>query len=116
MATINKTRPSCEKAKVLVDLMSNLHDHVRTDIEDESTKAVRTFKGHNIYECRIMHPELAREQIDNKEKDNKRKKPNQEGEAKNKNHKKIHEAKIIHPTGSFPRNLASGKLVGNPED
>ncbi|KAH0715267.1 hypothetical protein KY284_008172 [Solanum tuberosum] len=82
--------------------MSNLPDHVRMDIEDESTRAIRTFKvniqydylpkncgecklqGHNIYECRIMHPELAREQIDNKEKDKKRKEPNQEGEAKNK--------------------------------
>ncbi|KAK4727146.1 hypothetical protein R3W88_032063 [Solanum pinnatisectum] len=84
METINKTRPSCAKVKVLVDLMSNLLDHVRMDIENESTGAIRTFKycgecklqGHNIYECRIMHPELAREQIDNKEKDNKRKEPN----------------------------------------
>uniref|UniRef100_M1E025 Uncharacterized protein n=1 Tax=Solanum tuberosum TaxID=4113 RepID=M1E025_SOLTU len=63
-----------------------------------------------------MHPKLAREKIDNKEHDNKRKEPNQEGEAKNKNHKKSHEARINQPTGSFPRKLASGKLVGNPED
>ncbi|WMV29500.1 hypothetical protein MTR67_022885 [Solanum verrucosum] len=63
-----------------------------------------------------MHPELAREKIDNKEDDNKSKEPNQEGEAKNKNHKKSHKARINQHTGSFPRKLASGKLVGNLED
>lgn len=38
MAIINKTRPSCAKDKVLVDLMSILPDHVRMNIEDESIK------------------------------------------------------------------------------
>ncbi|KAG5605598.1 hypothetical protein H5410_027090 [Solanum commersonii] len=96
--------------------MSNLPNNVQMDIEDESTRAIRTFKGYNIYECKIMHPELAREKIDNKEDDNKMKEPNKEGEEKNKNHKKSHEARINQHTGSFPRKLASGKLVGNLED
>ncbi|XP_060210254.1 uncharacterized protein LOC132637130 [Lycium barbarum] len=35
MATINKTRPSCARVKVLVDLLADLPKAVRMDIEDE---------------------------------------------------------------------------------
>lgn len=44
MATINKTRSSCAKVKVLVDLTANLPEHVRIDIKDKQTGAIRTEK------------------------------------------------------------------------
>lgn len=34
MATINKTRPSCAKVKVLVDLLADLPKKVRMDIKN----------------------------------------------------------------------------------
>lgn len=72
MATINKTRPSCARVKVQIDLPKN----VRMDIENEATSETRTewvkvqydyipkyckecgLQGHNEYECRRIHPEL----------------------------------------------------------
>ncbi|KAG5600298.1 hypothetical protein H5410_031668 [Solanum commersonii] len=45
--TINKTRPSYAKVKVLVDLMANLLDHCK-------------LQGHTMYEYRVIHPELAK--------------------------------------------------------
>ncbi|MCD7447746.1 hypothetical protein HAX54_033536, partial [Datura stramonium] len=44
MVTISKTRPNYAKVKVLVDLMTNLLDHVRMDIEDEKLGAIRIVK------------------------------------------------------------------------
>ncbi|MCE3216488.1 hypothetical protein HAX54_006680 [Datura stramonium] len=44
MVTINKTRSSCVKAKLLVDIKANLPEHVRMDIEDEQTEAIRIEK------------------------------------------------------------------------
>lgn len=44
MATINKIRPSCTKVKVVVGLMAKLPEHVRMDIEDETTGTIRTIK------------------------------------------------------------------------
>lgn len=40
MVTINKTRPSCARVKVLVDLLHNLPKKVRMDIENEATGEV----------------------------------------------------------------------------
>ncbi|MCD9645223.1 hypothetical protein HAX54_033990 [Datura stramonium] len=44
MAMINRTRPNYAKVKVIVDLMANLPNHVRMDVEDESTVEMRTKK------------------------------------------------------------------------
>ncbi|MCD9559758.1 hypothetical protein HAX54_018003, partial [Datura stramonium] len=41
MATINRTWPSCAKVKVLVDILAQLPNHVRLDIEDEETGAIK---------------------------------------------------------------------------
>lgn len=76
MATINKTRPSCARVKVLVDLLEELPKKVRMDIENEATGEVRTewvkiqydylpkyyksckLQGHGDFECWKLHPEL----------------------------------------------------------
>lgn len=76
MATINKTRPSCARVKILVDLLADLPKKVRMDIEDEATREVRTkwvkinydflpkyckqckIQGHDQFECWQLHPEL----------------------------------------------------------
>nr|XP_033512783.1 uncharacterized protein LOC117277460 [Nicotiana tomentosiformis] len=76
MATINKTRLSCARVKVLVDLLGELPKKVHMDIEDEVTGVVRTewvriqynllpkyckacrLQGHNEFECWCLHPEL----------------------------------------------------------
>lgn len=76
MATVNKTRPSCARVKVLIDLLDDLPKKVRMDIENEATGTVRTewvkiqydyipkyckecrLHGHNEEECRRLHPEL----------------------------------------------------------
>ncbi|MCD9642470.1 hypothetical protein HAX54_029307 [Datura stramonium] len=50
IATINKTRLSCAKVKVLVDLLSKLVEHVRMDIEDEVIGAVKTIKANIRYD------------------------------------------------------------------
>lgn len=42
LATTNKTRPSCARVKVLVDLIEDLPKRVRMDIEDEVAGTVRT--------------------------------------------------------------------------
>lgn len=44
MTTINKTGPNFVKVALLVDLKANLPDHVRMDIEYETTGAIRTIK------------------------------------------------------------------------
>lgn len=76
MATINKTRPSCARVKVQVDLLSNLPKIVRMEIQNEVTGKICTeeikiqndylpkycqecsLEGHNVDECRLLHPEL----------------------------------------------------------
>lgn len=42
METINKTRPSYDCVKVLVDLLADLLKKVRMDIENDTTREVRT--------------------------------------------------------------------------
>lgn len=76
MATINKTRPSCARVKVLVDPLADLPKKVRMDIENEATGETRTewvniqydmlpkyckmckLQGHDEFECWRLHPEL----------------------------------------------------------
>lgn len=45
MVTINKTSPRCAKVMVLVDLFTNLPNHVRMDIRDEKTGATSSVKS-----------------------------------------------------------------------
>ncbi|KAH0650153.1 hypothetical protein KY284_030065 [Solanum tuberosum] len=49
LATINRTKPSCERAKVQVDLKSNLPKVVMMDIVDEGSGEVRSEKVHIRY-------------------------------------------------------------------
>ncbi|XP_070015513.1 uncharacterized protein [Nicotiana sylvestris] len=76
MATINKTRPSCARVKVLVDLLADLPKKVRMDIVNEAKGTTRTewvriqydmlpkycrhckLQGHDQFECWRIHPEL----------------------------------------------------------
>ncbi|XP_070031034.1 uncharacterized protein LOC142173379 [Nicotiana tabacum] len=75
-ATTNKTRPSCARVKVLVDLLAELPKKVRLDIDDEVSGGVQTewvriqhdmlpkyckdckLQGHDEIECWRLHPEL----------------------------------------------------------
>ncbi|XP_060210327.1 stress response protein NST1-like [Lycium barbarum] len=52
LATANRTRPSCAKVKVEVDLLANLPKRINIAEEDES--------GHEENECRALNQELAR--------------------------------------------------------
>lgn len=79
MATINKTRPSCARVKVQVDLLAELPKRVRMDIKNEATGEIRTewvkihydyipkcckecrLQGDNEEECRRLHSELMEE-------------------------------------------------------
>ncbi|KAH0776097.1 hypothetical protein KY290_007508 [Solanum tuberosum] len=81
MATINKTRPSCARVKVQVDLMANLPKRVEIEVINPETKNTRIEKikiqydflskycqtcklqGHNEEECRSLHPELKHDKI-----------------------------------------------------
>ncbi|MCD9642351.1 hypothetical protein HAX54_029082 [Datura stramonium] len=112
LATINKTRPSCARVKVLVDLLGKLPDHVRMDIEDKNTGAIE--------QLRVLHPQLEynnymenKDDRDNKmmvgvDNNNKGLGFNDETSKRNGRGKQV--------SGSFPRTLASGKIVGNPQD
>ncbi|WMV47242.1 hypothetical protein MTR67_040627 [Solanum verrucosum] len=75
-ATINKTRPSCARVKVQVDLLGELPTMVELEITDPIKNTSRVEKvrviydmlpkyckkcrlqSHNEEECRILHPEL----------------------------------------------------------
>lgn len=85
MATINKTRPSCARVKVLVDLLVELPKKVRIDIENEVTRDIRTewvtikydympkyckecnLQGHDGFECWRLHPELLKNRVNDKQ-------------------------------------------------
>ncbi|XP_059315752.1 uncharacterized protein LOC132066461 [Lycium ferocissimum] len=88
LATINKTRPSCARVKVLVDLVADLPDSVSMEIIDEKSGEVRfvdviiqydvlpkyckkcKLQGHNEETCRTLHPELRKkfEELDGQDK------------------------------------------------
>lgn len=112
MATINKTRPSCARVKVQIDLLAKLPKRVRMDIEDEVIGATRTewvgiqydyipkyckeckLQGHNEEACWRLHSEL----LEETEKDNQTRKNKDENKGKDKQPLMI---------------LTSGKVVGN---
>ncbi|KAG5586096.1 hypothetical protein H5410_046530 [Solanum commersonii] len=109
LATINKTRPSCARVKVQVDLIENLPEWVEikvissgkqsTRIEkikiqhDLLPKYCRTCKlqGHNEEECRTIHLELkyAREQEVQEEGELPQRQAQEQHQKINKRHKKF---------------------------
>lgn len=108
MATINKTRPSCARVKVLVNLLGDLPKKVRMDIVNEATrtewvkiqydmlpKYCKNYKllGHDQLECWRLHPELY------VEKENLKQVVNGKDQVQDKQ-----QSLII---------LSSGKVVGN---
>ncbi|KAG5594871.1 hypothetical protein H5410_036103 [Solanum commersonii] len=76
LATINKTRPSCAKVKVQIDLLDAKPEVVQMQLEDENTLENRVvsvkiqydslpaycmkckLQGHGEDDCRVLHPEL----------------------------------------------------------
>ncbi|KAG5617651.1 hypothetical protein H5410_017475 [Solanum commersonii] len=85
LATVNKTRPSCAKVKVQVDLLADLPKCVEMEIVNSTTtesrvehvkikydflpKYCKKCMLHNEQECRVLHPELKHVQLENEEKD-----------------------------------------------
>ncbi|XP_070028582.1 uncharacterized protein [Nicotiana sylvestris] len=87
METINKTRPSCARVKVLVDLLADLPKKVRMDIVNKAKGTTRTewvriqydmlpkycrhckLQGHDQFECWRIHPELYVEKDNDKQAD-----------------------------------------------
>ncbi|KAH0754526.1 hypothetical protein KY290_024796 [Solanum tuberosum] len=83
MATINKTRPSCARVKVQVDLLSEFPKHVEMEIINKKTNESRMEKvkiqydmlpkyckqckvqGHEDETCRSLHPELRQTEVHN---------------------------------------------------
>uniref|UniRef100_M1ATF1 Uncharacterized protein n=1 Tax=Solanum tuberosum TaxID=4113 RepID=M1ATF1_SOLTU len=79
MATINKTRPSCARVKVQVNLLADLPKFVELEIEDPISQSSRVerikvlydvlpkyckkckLQGHNEDDCRVLHPELKKD-------------------------------------------------------
>ncbi|XP_059284937.1 uncharacterized protein LOC132038265 [Lycium ferocissimum] len=87
LATANKTRPSCAKVKVEVDLLATLPKRINIAEEDESgiikSKWVRInydylpkyckhckLQGHEEMECRVLNPELAKQYREELRKEN----------------------------------------------
>ncbi|KAH0705479.1 hypothetical protein KY289_010555 [Solanum tuberosum] len=82
LATINKTRPSCARVKVQVDLLAEKPEFVQMQLEDENTLENRVvtvkiqydsllaycknckLQGHSEEECRVLHPELVQQHDD----------------------------------------------------
>ncbi|KAG5585496.1 hypothetical protein H5410_045930 [Solanum commersonii] len=58
LATINKTRLSCGRVKVNVDLLAEKPKFVQMQLEDENTLENR---GHGEEDCRVPHPELVQQ-------------------------------------------------------
>lgn len=82
-ATNNKTRPSCDRVKVQVDLLSNFPKSVELEMVNKSLQTAREEKykvhydmlpkycktcklqGHNEKNRRVLFPELRRSDLDN---------------------------------------------------
>jgi len=78
-------------------------------------------QDHNMYECRVIHLELANTNEDYKTDagshmgaDDKSKDDGNDKQLHGNN--KGGSMQQSQPSGSFPRRLTSGKIVGNPED
>ncbi|KAH0743052.1 hypothetical protein KY290_031045 [Solanum tuberosum] len=127
-ATINRTKPSCARVKVQVDLKSNLPKVVMMDIVDEGSGEVRSEKVHirydyipkYCYECKMQgHDNHECRNLNKYEGES-----NQKKSAENSVEKKKHpdrECKIdperpwvhLFRIGKA-RIMSSGKVVGNP--
>lgn len=112
MATINKTRPSCARVNVQVDLLADFTKKIRMDIVDESTGKVRTkwvkaqydyipkyckeckLQGHNEDECWRLHRALMEDKVNDNQVQNDKK------DARNRDKGPI----MV---------LTTGKVVGN---
>ncbi|WMV57128.1 hypothetical protein MTR67_050513 [Solanum verrucosum] len=127
-ATINKTRPSCARVKVLVDLRADLPKKIYMDIENEKTGETRSqavhirydyilkycekckLQGHNKLECRILNHEpqmidkdrKLKEKIHRDSEDN----DNKDGFPSRPEPQQFQKGKA--------RVLSSGKVVGDP--
>uniref|UniRef100_A0A0V0IHY0 Putative ovule protein n=1 Tax=Solanum chacoense TaxID=4108 RepID=A0A0V0IHY0_SOLCH len=85
LATINKTRPSCARVKVQLDMLVDKPQYVQMQIENNNNQEIKIIKvkiqydslpsyckkcriqGHKEEECRILHPELQQEKQHEKE-------------------------------------------------
>ncbi|XP_055822157.1 uncharacterized protein LOC129890681 [Solanum dulcamara] len=111
LATANKTRPSCAKIKVEVDLLATLPKRINIAEKDESgilkSKWVRInydylpkyckhcrLQGHEEKECRSLNPELAKQFKEDFRKENA-----QEIDTKTQNKEGIHERRGGYFTG-----------------
>lgn len=117
-ATLNRTRSSCARVKVQVDLNATMPKYAMMEIEDEETKAVRVetikiqydffpkyckrcrLQGHGEDECRILHHELRRIVEDKGKRKEESETRNHTSPAKDKNNKVQN------------KTLSSGKVVG----
>ncbi|MCD9644555.1 hypothetical protein HAX54_032837 [Datura stramonium] len=117
MATINKTRPSCARVNVQVDLLPNHPKVVSMEIKNDSTRETRSknikiqydympkyfkecnLQGHEEIDWRILHLELKPQRMEIEAVA--MEKTNQKPQAQSSEH--------TYP----PRMLASGKIVGD---
>uniref|UniRef100_M1DHL3 Uncharacterized protein n=1 Tax=Solanum tuberosum TaxID=4113 RepID=M1DHL3_SOLTU len=78
MATINKTRPSCARVKVQIDMLAEFPKFVEFELVNENKKVSRVervnihydmlskyckqykLQGHIEVDCRVLHPELCK--------------------------------------------------------
>ncbi|KAH0749520.1 hypothetical protein KY290_028752 [Solanum tuberosum] len=85
-ATINKTRPSCAKVRVLVDLAASLPKSV-------------IMKGHDLNNCRLLHNEVVEEApVDNIQE----------------NEESYHPPLVHNLQKGRAKILSSGRIVGDP--
>ncbi|KAK4732871.1 hypothetical protein R3W88_025859 [Solanum pinnatisectum] len=116
-ATINKTRPSCARVKVLVDLKETFPKSMHINIEDEDTGEIRTnvvdirydyvpkycgeckMQGHDKHNCRVIN------QVNNTEK------------PLESDHTQETQKQLVHTIQKKKaRVLSSGKIVGDPRN
>ncbi|KAK4716560.1 hypothetical protein R3W88_014898 [Solanum pinnatisectum] len=106
MATWNKTRPSCARVKVEVDLLGEFPKRINIGVRNKNTGEIKEkwiqikydympkycknckLQGHNEKECYVLHPELyPKEEVDDEQRGQK-----ERNEEKNQDHLKQKEA------------------------
>ncbi|WMV35181.1 hypothetical protein MTR67_028566 [Solanum verrucosum] len=116
-ATVNKTRPSCTKVRVLVDLAASLPKSVIMKVIDEVTGSVKTetitvkydyipkyclecrMQGHDLHNCRLLHNEVVEEApVDNIQE----------------NEESYHPPLVHNLQKGRAKILSSGRIVGDP--